>query len=186
MLTLILFNIVFAIVVWISPGYAADYFTARGDPATQEYLRLVEFAHTSKVMDWILQKRMNNALSDIKYTLERFPNHPKGLQLISSFAHLTKDPALPIPYFDNALRLYPQYALTRAQYGSYLVDIGRLNAGIAELKQALEMDSNLAVGHAWLAKAYAKSGNQSLARQAAEQARSLGYRGEIAGLHLAE
>jgi Tfp pilus assembly protein PilF len=61
----------------------------------------------------------------------------------------------------------------------YLVDIGKIDAGIQKLQKAIEIDPGLGQAHAWLAKAYYKNGNSELARQAAEKAKALGYRGKI-------
>jgi Tfp pilus assembly protein PilF len=157
-----------------------DYFIANQYRETKELLYLLERHHLNqRVLTDFSAGRFNYALTDIQYILERMVNHPKALELMGSIARLTKAPSLPIPYYENALKLYPQYALTHAQYGAYLVDIGRIDAGIAKLKQAIEMDPKLAAAYAWLAKAYLKTGNQELARQAAEQAKALGYDREI-------
>jgi tetratricopeptide (TPR) repeat protein len=126
------------------------------------------------------------AIADLIYTLDRFVNHPKALQLMGSLAELTNGPSLAIPYYQRALKLYPQYALTHAQFGVYLVDTGHINSGTAELKKAIEINPNLAIAYAWLASAYSRNGNLESARQAAERARALGYRGKIAGQDLAE
>jgi tetratricopeptide (TPR) repeat protein len=157
-----------------------DYF-ADHDFGTKQYVQLVESAHMNKITEWIRNGRIENALADCKYTLERIPNHPKGLMLAQIVGRLTKNPMLAISYYQRAMKLYPQYALTRAQYGAYLVDEGNLKAGIAELQKAVEMDSKLAFAHAQLAKAYLKAGNTELARQAAGQAKELGYKGKDFG-----
>jgi tetratricopeptide (TPR) repeat protein len=150
-----------------------DYFTADQNPDTKHYLHLVEIAHTNKITDWVRQGRMNDAIADCKYTLDRFPNHPKGLMLVGMVAKLVKNPALAIAYYEKAIKLYPQYALTHAQYGMYLVDIGNMRAGIAKLQEATKIDPQLPQTYTWLAKAYTKSGNTELARQAALRAKEL-------------
>jgi tetratricopeptide (TPR) repeat protein len=99
--------------------------------------------------------------------------------LLSAVAKLTKTPSLAIPYYERALQLYPQHAITYAQYGQYLVDIGFIEAGITRLKKAIELNPNLALAYAWLAQAYSKTGNLDLARQAAERARTLGFKGKM-------
>jgi predicted Zn-dependent protease len=124
---------------------------------------------------------MDAAIRDVKYTLDRFPNHPKGLMLLGVVARLTNDPSFAVNYYKRALSLFPQYAITHVQYGEYLVSVGLTNEGIGQLKRAIEIDPKLAVAYAGLAKAYAKGGNSELSRQAAKQARELGYTGKIGG-----
>jgi Tfp pilus assembly protein PilF len=156
-------------------GSPIDYYASH-DPGTKEYVHLVTMAHTDKIAGWIRGGRISNALADCKYTLDRVPNHPKGLVLTGMVARLMKNPTLAISYYQKALKLYPQYAVTRAQYGGFLVDIGNAKAGITEIQKAIKMDPNLALGHNLLAKAYLKIGNIDLARQASERARETGQR----------
>lgn len=163
------------------PWARQDYFAKDRDPKISELLHTVEQYHLSNANFW---KKFNTpgqleyALGDLQYVLGVFPNHPKALQLLGSVARLTKNLSLPLLFYQKALNLYPQYALTHAQYGAYLVDIGNIKAGITKLEEAIRMDPKLPQAHAWLAKAYYQSGNPELARQAAEQARKLGYKGK--------
>jgi tetratricopeptide (TPR) repeat protein len=160
-----------------------DYFVADQFPGTKRLLALVERFHVNepdcKLSTNIREGHYEYAWQDIDYTLEKFPNHPKALLLAGLTARLQKAPLMAIPYFEKALKLYPQHAMTHAQYGSYLVEIGRVNEGISRLKKATEMKPELAQAYAWLAKAYMKNGDVNLARQTAEQARKLGYKGVL-------
>jgi tetratricopeptide (TPR) repeat protein len=202
MIRFVALSAILAVLVLNSFGYAqnADYFTASQNPDLKHYLFIVENNHLlgcSHNGDPIItsenQKpridnrggtvadmkngRFDYAKYDLNYVLERFVNHPKALMILGVFAKLTKAPLFPIPYYEKALMLYPQYALTHAQYGAYLVDIGRTDAGIAKLKKAIGMDPNLAFGHQMLVKAYLKIGNKDLARQAAERAKEISQKG---------
>jgi Tfp pilus assembly protein PilF len=94
-------------------------------------------------------------------------------------SQLIKKRSLAVYYFERALKLYPRYAITHAQYGAYLVGIGETEAGIGRLKEAIEIDPKLTAAYVVLAKAYNKVGNLDLAQQAAEKARDLGYKGEV-------
>jgi Tfp pilus assembly protein PilF len=123
--------------------------------------------------------KFNYALQELDFVLRYYPNHPKALLLVGSIAKLTQSPSVAIPYYDKALRLFPQYALTHAQYGAFLVEIGNIAGGIAKLKEAIKMDPNLAPARAWLADAYQRKGELELARQEAVRAKELGYRGTI-------
>lgn len=160
--------------------YAAevqDYFTADRSPTS--YLKIVESAHVAVIPNWIKQGRFNNAVGDIKYTLDRFPNHPVSLQQLSTVAQMTKNIALAVTYFERAIALFPQYGLTRAQYGLFLVAINNVDAGIERLKQAVEIEPTLAAGYAGLAHAYVKKNDLEEARRAATMARELGFPGNL-------
>jgi predicted Zn-dependent protease len=156
-----------------------DYFAADDDPSTKHYLFLVDNAHTNKVLSSIRSGRLDNAIDDLNYTLNKFVNHPKALLLLGMVARLSRKPSLPLSYYEKAIRLYPQYAFTHAQYGNYLVDTGNVTAGIQRLKRAVELDPTLVAVYVWLAKAYSRNGDAELARGAADKARALGYRGQI-------
>lgn len=156
-----------------------DYFTAKDDSETTHLLHLVEIAHTNKVLPQIGKNDYGGALSDIKYTLNRFPNHPRGLVLMGLYARLTKSYSLVVPYYEKAIRLFPQYALTYAQYGAYMIMLGKVDPGIKRLEQAVEMNPELVFAHVWLAAAYQKTGDLKLSRESESKARDLGYKGEI-------
>jgi tetratricopeptide (TPR) repeat protein len=156
-----------------------DYFVAKQDSETTHLLHLVEVAHTNRVLPQISKNDYGGALSDIKYTLNRFPNHPLGLILIGPYARLSKSYGVPVPYYERAIRLFPQHALTHAQYGAYMITLGNIDAGIKKLHQALEMNPELVFAHVWLAAVYFKIGNVELGRHSEIKARDLGYKGKI-------
>ncbi len=154
-----------------------DYFTAAQDPARRPYLQMVEEYHTKKVLPHLAAGQIDYAINELRYTLNAIPNHPRALMLIKPLENAAKNTAFGVIYFERAIKLYPQYAITHAQYGWYLVERDLLDAGIMKLKQAIEMDAKLVSAYVWLSRAYKKKGDPELARQAAEEARKLGYSG---------
>lgn len=165
-----------------------DYFMAEQEPRMKELLHLVEMNHINRtqfhsqgVIGMIRAGQYDQSMRELAYALERFPNHPKALTLMGLLAKMTKKPLVALTWYERATKLYPQYALTHAQYGWYLVDIGNVKKGTEKLIKAIELDPQLAAAHAWLATAYYKTGNVERARQAAERARELGYKGKISG-----
>jgi predicted Zn-dependent protease len=159
-----------------------DYFDAARDPAVKQALQAVERYHmTKEVLQNIGSGKYQYALGDIDFTLRYFPNHPMGLQLLTTVASLTKNRALAIRYFEKAIGLYPSHAITHAQYGWYFVTIGDVDNGIQKLKHAVEVDPKLTAGYVWLAQAYEKKGDSQLAREARERAKELGYKGTFSG-----
>lgn len=166
-----------------SGGCPCDYFTAGQDSNIAQNVRHVKNFHVDPAYKSMRNGRMNHAINDLKFTLDRFPNHPEALQLLGMVAQMTKGTSLAVSYFEKAITTFPQYALTRAQYGLFLVSIGNIDAGIEKLNESIEMDPKLAVAYAGLARAYFKKGDLKQAREAAEKARTLGFKGQLpAGL----
>lgn len=174
-----------AIGFWILVGSTAtyagdhrDYYTAGQDPASDRYLQLTEQHHLDKVLGLLREGDYKYAIRQIDWTLDRYSNHPRALLLIETVAALAKVPELPLPYYKVALDDYPQYALTHAQYGRYLGEIGRASEGLAHLKRAVALDAELPAPHVWLAEAYVKTGQPELAVKEMQTAKKLGYQGE--------
>ncbi|HWP23820.1 MAG TPA: hypothetical protein VNM15_06495 [Candidatus Binatia bacterium] len=92
---------------------------------------------------------------------------------------MAKKTAIAVTYFERAIALFPQYAITRAQYGLFLVSINDVDGGIENLKRSVEMDPKLAMGYVGLARAYEKKGDLEHAREAAKKARELGFEGKL-------
>jgi len=151
-----------------------DYFSTETNPEAKAYIKSVDTYHTNKVMNWIHNKNYDAALSDLQFALKRFPNHPKALMLIVTYAHFTNSPNMAMPYYERAIKLFPQHAITYAQYGTYLVDIGIVQIGIERLKKAIEINPKLSIAYKWLSEAYIKKGDIELARKTIEKAKELG------------
>ena len=160
-----------------------DYFAAIASPVGSHELWLVgdvQRNHLKPAISDIAAGRYEAARRDLEYLLQRFVNDPSGLFAMVTVGELTKQPLTALPYFQVALNLYPQYALTHAQYGMYLTKVGRPNEGLTSLQHAIEIDPSLAVSHAWLADTYLQLGRRDLAQASAQRAQELGYRGKIA------
>jgi Tfp pilus assembly protein PilF len=148
-----------------------DFFDS--SPQTQEFIKTVETYHWGKAQEQFRGRHLVYAQRELDFILVHVPNHPKALMLMGVTAKLMKNPILARPYYEKALRLFPQYAITHAQYGHYLVDIGNIKAGIIKLEEAVKMDPQLTQAHVWLAQAYGKGGRSESARRAAERAQEL-------------
>ncbi len=166
---------------------AANHNFFSTNPWVRSFLETVEQNHLHHssmaaglpLLHLIQKGNFKDAIIELQYILTRFVNHPGALYLLCQVAKQANDPSLPIEYFERAIRLYPEYAYTHAQYGTYLVDIGSLAAGMAQLQIAIEQDPYLASAHAGLARAYSKSGKSELAHQASQKAKELGYRDKL-------
>src|SRR5262245_19513218 len=101
-----------------------DFFGSH-EECTMNYMKMVEFNHFNKnhrhqnIYQIISAGDFAQAWLEIAYVLDRIPNHPKGLQIAGVVGQLTKNLSKTISYYEKALSLYPQYALTHAQYGNF-------------------------------------------------------------------
>ncbi len=163
-------------------GQAWDYFTMSQTPMGAAFLTAANNAHLRRLHLWITQGSRKDSLSEIRYILIRIPNHPRALVMAELIEKLFKKEKFALTAYKKALNIYPQYALTHAQYGRYLTKIGKRSEGIKSLQQAIQMDPKLAVGHAWLAMAYQRDGQKDLAKSSGQIAKKLGYKGKISGL----
>jgi tetratricopeptide (TPR) repeat protein len=128
-----------------------DYFTADLYPEVHQTLLLVQSAHmTEDDIRYFNEGKYSLMIGDMKYTLDKFPNHPRALHIMCEISKKSEDFSTPIRCFEKALKLYPQHAYTHAQYGKYLLDIGSAAAGIQELQEALRIDPDLVNAQAWL------------------------------------
>lgn len=157
-----------------------DYF----NPAFMKELAEVEKYHFSEATFWKQFKsgQYKSALEELKFILRYFPNHPRALHFLGPLGKLMAVPPLAAPYYERALRLYPQYPLSHVQYGTYLMEIGELDDAIKRLDEAVKIDPAFSPGFAKLAEAHAQKGNLETANRAAERARELGYKERIPGL----
>lgn len=170
------------------PAFAAtgdlDFFSSH-EEGVARYMQMVEHNHLNKnhmsvsVYELIRTGNFHQALTEVKYVLDRIPNHPRALQVLTLVSQLIKNSTVGISYFEKAVTIYPQYALTHAQYGLFLVTMGDVDAGIEKLIRSTEMDAKLPAGHVWLAQAYAKKGDITKARESAAMARQLGFTGTL-------
>ena len=140
-----------------------DYFSVGADPEASRLMPIVENGHLGAKTNprgfWprYTEGSLEKAVTELKYVLWVFPNHPRALHLLGIVAKELHDPSIPIAFYEKALRLFPDRAYTRAQYGAYLVDIGEPAQGIMQLEAALKRDPQSLVARAWLDKAKRES-----------------------------
>lgn len=137
-----------------------DFYSTGTNPDARRYLGLAEEYHLTNTTFWERYRLRDwvRARGELIFILRIVPNHPKVLYLLEAVASEMEDVTYPIAYYERALRLYPQHAITRARYGRYLVRIGQREAGVAQLEQALAADPSLDVARGWLADTKANRG----------------------------
>src|SRR5690349_20657073 len=144
-----------------------NYFAAGQDDSLKDLLINVRSHHLKPcphgpggAVHDIAIGRYDLAQADLTYLLDRFVNDPVGLQLITPIVIGGKHyAAWGIERFEYALKWYPNYPMTHAQYGAYLAEIGSVQLGIEKLQIAIKMDPRLVAAYVWLSKAYAKHGD---------------------------
>jgi Tfp pilus assembly protein PilF len=150
-----------------------DYFNPTNDAHLKWLINDIETNHLKPALHHFAQGDLPKVRVELDYLLARLVNHPHGLALAGMFAKTTKDSLWGIRNFERALRVYPEYAITHAQYGKFLADIGQVDAGVQKLKKALDMNPQLGPAYEWLAAAYLRRGDSELAHEMAARAKSL-------------
>ena len=130
-----------------------DFYSTDTDPDARRYLGLAEQYHLTNTTFWERYRARDwvRARGELVFILRIVPNHPKVLYLLEAVASEMEDVTYPIAYYERALHFYPQHAITRARYGRYLARIGKREAGLAQLEQALTADPSLDAARGWLA-----------------------------------
>ena len=131
-----------------------DYFTADLYPEVTALLANVTKNHfDERVFRNFREGDITWAQSDCEYVLAHFSNHPGALHLYAEIGKKIGKPSLAMLAFETAIKDYPQYAYTHAQYGRFLVEQGAVVPGIMELQEALRLDPHLVPARAWLQEA---------------------------------
>lgn len=164
------------------PPYAkgatgGDYYNAEDAKG----LTVVESFHFGPQVE-ALQRGMTGTIgSDIGYTLEHFPNHPRALASMARLALRSgkaQAPGARLPvecYFQRALAFVPSDAATRALFGAYLLSIKRDKEAIEQLKAALEVQETNAAAWYNLGLAQVRLMDWPAALDAAHKAYGLGF-----------
>lgn len=155
------------------PGGHFDYYDQ--DPSARKLLGLVEQYHLNQGIAAMNKGGLNYALGDFDFILNRFPNHPRVLLLVSELALRMKAPAKADLYFRKAIELYPETAATYAVYGIFLQKTGQLGRAIESYKTSLELDSASPGTHYNLGLAYFEKKQFDLANQHAQEAYARGF-----------
>jgi Tfp pilus assembly protein PilF len=158
----------------VRPKPLADYFAAVEEtPAGTMIIKDGEHRRLQQAQLSLRQGQFSAAFRQCAQVLDRVVNHPQGLAILGMAAKLMKEPSLPIPYYERAIQRYPRRALTQAQYGKYLVSIGKVSDGIARLNRAIAIDAQLTVAYTWLAQVYLQNKQPELAQQVLQRRKGI-------------
>jgi tetratricopeptide (TPR) repeat protein len=150
------------------------------DPAAAPIVRSVELNHLGRAINQMHEKRWPGARADLEFILRYVANHPQALSLLSEVCFKVKEPDCAQPFFDNALRLYPETASTHAAYGAYLHRLGNVPQAIEAYKRALALNPKSTQTHYNLGLAYFDTKDYQRANEEAQRAYAMGA--ELPGL----
>jgi Tfp pilus assembly protein PilF len=144
-------------------------------------LAVVEQFHFGPQVE-ALRRGMTGSLgSDIGYTLEHFPNHPRALAAMARLALRSKMPHVPGArhsvecYFERALAYLPDDGATRALFGAYLLSLKRNEEAAKQLQAAVDAQPDNAVAWYNLGLAHVRGKAWPRALAAAHKAYALGF-----------
>ena len=153
LLLVICLIVIFSGVVWGQDleRTASDYFSYSPN---HEIIRWAEKYHLNrqKFFARLKEGQYVYALDELHIVLDYLPNHPKALFLLQVTAPLAKKPRDVIYRYERAIHLYPQHAITHAQFGLYLVGNQQVAKGIVHLKEAISLDPENQKLQTWLAR----------------------------------
>lgn len=156
--------------------HGQDYYAAGLQPTTKELLGNVEKYHLQKAEDSLRSGRYAYSWDDTDFILRAFPNHPRGLRLISEICIRWRDQRCAAErYFDKAVALNPSSAETYLIYGVYLQKAGHPRDAIKRYQQAIELDPGSANAHYNLGLTYFQLKDFERANQHAQTAYRLGF-----------
>jgi len=160
---------------WVSaePQNPTDYYDP--SPSARELLNRVEKYHLAQGISSMQGGKYYYAWQDFDFILRYFPNHPRGLQLMSELTVQIKSPPKGQIYFDRAMRLFPNSASNFAAYGIFLHKQGKLDLAIDQYKRAVELSPESASYNYNLGLAYFEKKQLPLSNESAQKAYALGY-----------
>lgn len=113
--------------------------------ASADNKKLVERAHFTREVEYLVHRKIGEFGRDIDYTLRVFPNHPRALKSMMDLGFRTKTekpPGANWPvwcYFDRAIRFTPDDGQVKTIYAIYLNRIGKRTEAIDQLHQAQKL-----------------------------------------------
>jgi len=146
------------------------------DPAAAAIVRSVELNHLDRAISEIQEKRWPSARADLEFILNYVANHPQALALLVEVCLKMNEADCPQPYFEKALRLFPETASTYSVYGAYLHRLGQVPKAIESYKRALFINPQSGQTHYNLGLAYFDTKEYDRANEEARRAYEMGIK----------
>lgn len=164
----------------LETGYGPFDFT--NPTHVREKLPIVERAHfTTEVENLIRGKSSFDPMSDIAYTLNRFPNHHRALYAMVRYnLKSSKRPApgsrqSPECWFDRASRFKPDDGVVKMIHGIYEHRLSHYDESLRRYKEALALTPNSGELHYNIGLLYFDMENYDKATEHADKAYRAGY-----------
>ena len=159
----------------LAPNFA-DYFLKNMDEKVAQTVYNVNKYHMKPALKFYAQGHLKRTLPDLKFVLRYIPNHPQALHLLGAVAIGINSKQFGRNYFQQAVHLFPDHALTFAQYGKYLMDIEEIEEAVKMLDISIKKEPKLALAYDWLEMAYTKKGDEAKSKEIGRKAKELGYK----------
>lgn len=162
---------------YVKGSTGGDYY----NPEEARELALVETYHFGPTVESLQRGQSASLASDIAYTLEHFPNHPRALSAMARLAQLLRKERVPATrfsvecYFQRAIAFVPEDGTARALYGAYLLALRRDKDALAQLESAVVLQPGHAAAWYNLGLARMRQKDFPAALAAAHKAYGLGF-----------
>lgn len=156
-------------------GVGGHNYYAVSDSNTRQLLHNVEKYHMKQGIQKMRAGQFQYAFSEFDFILRYFPNHPQALLMMAELADAWKQPQRAEPYFDKALRMFPDDARTYVVHGFLLQKADKLDAAITQYEKGLALNDQQADGHYNLGLAYLDKKQYEKANMHAQKAYQMGY-----------
>lgn len=153
-----------------------DYYGAHSTKDTAQLLVNVEKYHLGPAMEKMRSGSYFYAYQDIDFILRYFPNHPRGLALVSELCDVKwKDPRCDsTAWFNKAIAINSQASQTFLVNGVHLQRLNRLSEAADSYNRAIALDPTSGNAHYNLGLLYAEQKQYELANRHAQLAYALG------------
>jgi tetratricopeptide (TPR) repeat protein len=154
-----------------------DYYAPRTDNADITRLKNVEGYHLAPGQSKMARREYYYAQQEFEFILHYYPNHPKGLSLLSDLCEKYGDKrcdAAAEAWFDKAIKLNPEVGQTYLLYGIHLHRKRQLEQAVKAYRRAIELAPSSVNAHYNLGLAYVDLKQYDLANQHAQRSYQLG------------
>lgn len=162
---------------YVKGSTGGDYY----NPDDARGLALVETYHFGPTVEALQRGQSGNLASDIAYTLEHFPNHPRALSAMARLAQRLRKEQVPAArfsvecYFQRAIAFTPDDGAAQALYGAYLLSLRRDKDALAQLESAVALQPGHAAAWYNLGLARMRQKDFAAALEAAHKAYGMGF-----------
>jgi tetratricopeptide (TPR) repeat protein len=158
------------------PRINRDYYDPNEFLRDPHIFKAVERAHiTGGGARELKAKRYGPAYGHVEFALRYYPNHPKGLLLLSDVCVKWKSPQCDADgWFARAIDVNPNIAQTHTLHGLHLHRTGRHKEALEAYKKAIQLDPNSVYAHYNLGLLYFDMGQFPLSNEEAQRSYALG------------